>query len=261
MSELLGSERLAVAKESVREPGLVQSLLQKECRIWHVSPPIAGTLWLLPLLVAVIVILALIDRPFYRFITKEDGPLEWSQFSGFVIAGVFALGLASIFVRSRRMLPFVLYFLLGLGCLFIAGEEISWAQRLLGVDTPANLAEVNLQGETNVHNVSGVHPFFRTMYLLIGFSGSVGAALIRMLLHHRHIAAPFLLDIVIPPLFLSSGFVVLFGYRLLRLVIFEEPRFVAVKYGEVAEFGLAFSLAAFSILSYRRWGSARVTER
>jgi hypothetical protein len=44
---------------------------------------------------------------------------------------------------------------LGMALLFFfgAGEEISWGQRIFGVATPADLAGINTQGETNLHNL------------------------------------------------------------------------------------------------------------
>ena len=38
-------------------------------------------------------------------------------------------------------------------CLFVAMEEISWGQRLLGFDAPAALGLSNSQGEANLHNL------------------------------------------------------------------------------------------------------------
>jgi hypothetical protein len=45
-------------------------------------------------------------------------------------------------------------------CLFAAGEEISWGQRLLGYGTPEGIRSVNEQGELNVHNLAGVESWF-----------------------------------------------------------------------------------------------------
>ena len=44
----------------------------------------------------------------------------------------------------------------GIVLLFIAGEEISWGQRIFGYPTPDWIAERNLQEEFNLHNLSGV---------------------------------------------------------------------------------------------------------
>jgi hypothetical protein len=44
---------------------------------------------------------------------------------------------------------------LGLAILFLfgAGEEISWGQRIFGIETPAGLQEINKQDEITVHNI------------------------------------------------------------------------------------------------------------
>lgn len=39
-------------------------------------------------------------------------------------------------------------------CLFGAGEEISWGQRVFDIQTPAALAERNAQRELNLHNLT-----------------------------------------------------------------------------------------------------------
>src|SRR5690606_24599741 len=41
-----------------------------------------------------------------------------------------------------------------LGCLYIAGEEISWGQHIIGWGTPEYWAALNDQNETNLHNTS-----------------------------------------------------------------------------------------------------------
>jgi len=44
--------------------------------------------------------------------------------------------------------------LVTLACIYIAGEEISWGQQLVGWGTPEWVKEVNDQRETNLHNTS-----------------------------------------------------------------------------------------------------------
>lgn len=36
---------------------------------------------------------------------------------------------------------------------FFGGEEINWGQRIIGFETPAFLANPNIQGEFNLHNI------------------------------------------------------------------------------------------------------------
>ncbi len=52
--------------------------------------------------------------------------------------------------EKRRQIFYILFFLL---FLFFFLEEISWGQRIFGTSTPKDLEDVNLQDETNIHNI------------------------------------------------------------------------------------------------------------
>jgi hypothetical protein len=47
----------------------------------------------------------------------------------------------------------VFYLLLGIFFIICFGEEISWGQRIIGWNTPAMMEDINIQGETNLHNL------------------------------------------------------------------------------------------------------------
>lgn len=93
---------------------------------------------------------------------KEDGLFEYATAICFGVAGVLYLvcfatsrvGNDLLLFRTRRN---VFLLLLGLLFLFGSGEEISWGQRLIGFDTPDSIARVNLQRETNIHNLTIFH--------------------------------------------------------------------------------------------------------
>lgn len=89
-----------------------------------------------------------------RALTKEDGPVEYATFGCFV-AGAVAAAAAARGLRPdrRRVLPALA---LALVLFVAAGEEISWGQRLLGVETPPALVDGNRQDELNLHNVEGL---------------------------------------------------------------------------------------------------------
>ena len=48
----------------------------------------------------------------------------------------------------------------------LAGEEISWGQRILGIATPESLKAVNVQEEFNFHNIDGIHQHVRLVGVL-----------------------------------------------------------------------------------------------
>lgn len=82
---------------------------------------------------------------------EEDGLMENLTVVGCLWAAGLFLVAQSRPTKSRwKRGSFIL---LALFFFFVAMEEISWGQRLLGIETPSWMAEQNLQGETNLHNL------------------------------------------------------------------------------------------------------------
>ena len=88
----------------------------------------------------------------YFLALQEDRFAEWLTFWSFMVAGV-CFGVAAL--RCWRYQSRSVWFLIGLSCfcLFVAGEEVSWGQRLLGFGSPEYFLAENFQQEVNVHNV------------------------------------------------------------------------------------------------------------
>ncbi|HEY5662924.1 MAG TPA: hypothetical protein VIS05_02685 [Ilumatobacter sp.] len=93
-----------------------------------------------------------VDNDFYIRSVQEDQGLEWASFLAFAAAAVL---FAVAAVRQRRALGVVPWYLAGLSvfCLFVALEEISWAQRIFAYRPPTYFLENNFQQELNFHNV------------------------------------------------------------------------------------------------------------
>lgn len=89
---------------------------------------------------------------FAYFTVQEDEFLEWATFWSFALASVVFFLSANRQYKSERRIP---WFLAGVGlfCLVVAMEEISWGQRLLGYRPPVYFLEENFQQELNFHNV------------------------------------------------------------------------------------------------------------
>jgi hypothetical protein len=217
---------------------------------WEVAPQIALAVFLAPFVGAAAVILARADKSFFRFLTREDSLLEWAQFVGFVTAAVLAVLVGRRLLGERRRLPAIMFFVFALGCFAIAGEEIAWGQRLLGFGTPESLEEINEQRETTVHNIGSVQDAANIAFTLVGLYGSVGAWFLR-LRRPRWALRPDM-NLLIPPLFLTSAFFVVFGYKTLRYAFFPESGFTVTRLGEWAELCLGFAFAAYTFLTLRR---------
>ena len=60
-------------------------------------------------------------------------------------------------------------------CFFVAGEEISWGERLTGIGLDS-IRAINSQGETSIHNIHFFHhylldPSFEISCLILGWIG------------------------------------------------------------------------------------------
>ena len=88
-----------------------------------------------------------------RMATFEDGPVEWATFAALVGLAIFLF--RRLRVKDITYPKSVRAAMMGLAllCLLAAGEEISWGQRILGLETGERFRELNYQGETNLHNL------------------------------------------------------------------------------------------------------------
>lgn len=98
--------------------------------------------------VGTFVVLATLEPRLCVSLAREDCWVEWLSFAVFLVAGIgFAREAVKRGLREG-------WFIAGLGlfCLFVAGEEISWAQRIFGVTPPKIFLTGNYQQEFNLHN-------------------------------------------------------------------------------------------------------------
>jgi hypothetical protein len=87
----------------------------------------------------------------FAALNQEDGVVEWATFWSFLLAAVlFVRGLKA---EGSDRVAQVFRLLVALFCVVVAGEEISWAQRLLAFQPPDAFLERNFQQELNLHNV------------------------------------------------------------------------------------------------------------
>jgi hypothetical protein len=91
------------------------------------------------------------ERAWVR-LAQEDGIVEWAT----VFAFSFAAGLSFVDARNARgrgLLAVSARASIGAFCLFVAGEELSWGQRLFALQPPELFLARNAQQELNLHNL------------------------------------------------------------------------------------------------------------
>jgi len=108
---------------------------------------------------------------YFLQIVKEDHLIENLQVY-FLLFG--SINLSYQIIKYRKKLNNFTLFLM-LICVvvftFLAGEEISWGQRIFGFSTAGYMAENNLQNETTVHNLNFIQWMVEIAYAVIGLAG------------------------------------------------------------------------------------------
>jgi hypothetical protein len=122
-------------------------------RLWR-TRDLAGAATLAAVLLPALLwrLVPLVSELTHHRINEEDGLVEWATAWAFLFAAILFGARAFQSVPSRWVS--LAFGALGLLCVFVAGEEISWGQRLLALAPPAEFLAHNHQLETNLHNLS-----------------------------------------------------------------------------------------------------------
>ena len=98
----------------------------------------------------------------------------WIQFFVYAFSSLLAF---LIFFRQKKKkeVNTIIWLLIAFLSFLIAGEEISWGERLTGIGINS-IANLNVQGETNFHNLPFFHnylldPIFEISCIFLGWVG------------------------------------------------------------------------------------------
>ena len=181
----------------------------------------------------------------YIYLMAEDGPLE-NMATAFVLAASVLFALAYVRYKSQRQHLFLVFSLI---LLFVFFEEISWGQRILGIETPESFKELNAQGELNLHNYTPIYKYVNALvYAGLGLY-LIGLPLLVFIEHRIH---SFLIKVKIPIPSPATAFLAFVNYFLFTS-FFEK--FLAhqgklgqgeINYGELLETGLELALFYFA---------------
>jgi hypothetical protein len=213
---------------------------------------LAWSFLLLPFVAAVALVLTVPHPRVYHFLIEEDHVIEWLQFAAILAAaGVFAVA-ARRSLRNGRLALAALFVLVASGAFVVAGEEISWGQRILGLVTPDALKEINHQGETNIHNISALQRLFNVGEMIVGLYGFTLPLLWRTRRFRDWFAR--LDPLLIPPLSLVSLFFLPFAYRAFRAIVLPEAGERITEFGELPELTLYIAILVTGIVIVRSLG-------
>lgn len=182
----------------------------------------------------------------FKIWTREDGPVEYATFGLYLAAAL----LMAVTARRTHRLRGPTLSLWAYAALFfvVAGEEISWGQRIFGFATPPELKTINVQGELTIHNINGLFQDVRMIGLAVVGIISFGIPILNYFsFRFRRVCHRF----GMPVFPLWAG-----GATVAGMMFMALPRLKYV-YGiqamdEVGECLLSLAMFAFSIDAFRR---------
>lgn len=200
------------------------------------------SLIVIPFILLVIFLIDRIDTRYYKWITREDDVVEWLTVVFLLLAGAFSL-LSGLGIKNRWNRRFWFYLIFTIACILFSLEEISWGQRILGVESTQFFMENSDQQEINIHNVLQERFSFRTKHVASLVLFLYGTCLSLSALNPSIKSLVTKTGIPIPPLVLALGFAL---SGALSIDVFSG------KEEEVGEMCLSVCLFLFMVLEYLR---------
>ena len=189
-------------------------------------------------------------------INSENGVMEFGTVLIMIVGAVF--GLRCLMLRELLPGPYCVawIFVNTLACIYVAGEELSWGQHLVGWNTPEPLKEINDQNETNLHNISSW--FDQKPRLLLEIWVLIGGVFAPVYIKLRGISLsnsdwkfwlwPPLL--IVPTALLTI--LVETPKKLNDIIDFSVVFKQTVRFSEVQEFYFAWFLMLYLLITYKR---------
>jgi len=104
---------------------------------------------------------------YYMFIHEDNWVESASAYSWFFAVLVLLSSLIRFYRDGHRYnITIIIYAGLALFCFLCGGEEISWGQRILNFESPEMFKQINIQSETNLHDIGSISIFSNTFFLI-----------------------------------------------------------------------------------------------
>ena len=98
----------------------------------------------------------------------EDSLIEWLQFLCYFASSLISFLIVILDINKDKLkLKNICWFILAIFCFYVAGEEISWSERITNFGSDV-IREINMQGETNLHNLKGFNDYLHFSFIFSG---------------------------------------------------------------------------------------------
>jgi hypothetical protein len=160
-------------------------------------------------------VLFFINISAFNHYVVEDGPVEWLTVFGLLLGVIVCISRFISLVHKRSWWFLTVTILIGLMLFFVAGEEISWGMRILGIHPSEFFEKNNAQHETNFHNliVDGVKVNKLVFSLLLSIVFGIYLVIVPIV-YQKNQAVKNFLDksaVPVPRLYQIISFIALFA--------------------------------------------------
>lgn len=208
----------------------------------------------LPLFWVVAIVLSRTEgQNLFLRLTREDGAIEDLEFAVLIAAAAVTGAIAWKLWRNSKKFWALIYAGAALGFILIGGEEISWGQRIFGVQTSDFFKENNKQKETNLHNLKFIMPL--APHIISGVLLGLIVLSIRSLRLERAGGLRGTACLWMPPAMLLPAWLCFLSYRGFRTVrsfVHLRSTLALSRLEEPAELIFYTGLLAFAIVVLRR---------
>lgn len=179
-------------------------------------------IFLFPFILVIMMTMLKWKFPFWyrKLVWKEDSIVEYLTAIFYFFSCLISYSISVYFYKNKFKLYSLPYFILTVCFFFIAMEEISWGQRLLGIGTPEEFYKyTDFQKEINFHNLK-IFPI-HTLPIVVSLYGGLARFLIpkSVIRNYRPIVNYFTPDYYLVFYFLIVGILYLYIYPLGSLIV------------------------------------------
>ncbi|WP_026899120.1 hypothetical protein [Daejeonella oryzae] len=160
---------------------------------------------LFPLLIFSFLIILFINKSVYLSVLQEDGIAEWLTFVCLLISGIISLLIAIRIKKKYHYFHwfFILFFAFNV---FAGLEEISYGQRVFGMETTGVFAKYSDQNEINLHNTLQGMFKMKTKHVAL-YALFIYGVILPWMISKGKFAWIKKSQIIVPPAYLSMGFI------------------------------------------------------
>ena len=187
----------------------------------------------------------------WRSFNTEGGFIEYGTSLAFLLGAIFAFPTAKYLLGIREKRLGYFYYLLTAGFFLVGMEEISWGQKLLGLQSTEFFKTYNSQEEITLHNLVWVNEYMDKGLMFAALLAGISWLSYSLISRLRH---NYRVKYIIPRWFLSSFFLIAF-------VFFYLIEYVQTWNSSIATFQeameLVFSLGCLGFILTNFFGTVK----